>query len=568
MVGRISRKFIKLAFVIAILVQHTYAEIFAGQPNTTILASYSLDDKNIVTGPDTFQLFQHGKGTISLSELYRYSGYRSIQINDTPNDGDFPELQGYFDSSNKDIIYFHFAFMVTSINEHFNIALAGKEGFRLKQNGIGFWLQNDNGLLRHYSDGIPKKIFQIEPYIWYVVDVSYDLVSAYYDLSIMSEFGEKLVYIEKAKNAGNQKHSKVNMFSFVGDLSDNQVSDYYVDDIIISTDKFTNKVAFVAPGRKKLFVDSWNDYRKNLYRQLQCMPILSFSDIGISEESFDTFNHEGLLVLAKQLFEDKLSSSDMEINQIKNPHILALLYWRQGCEALLLKKWDNAIKLFIEAEKMVDKAPIISLSKAIAFAGNNDMSSANELLWDLAYSELNNSQIRVATAMIALNNNADDLNLDNASEIINNLIDALSKVSDIKVKKLSLLIDENLAYKIRQSDPNVWESYKSFMLNAEQKYFNLLWQGKYIEALRFAYEIDELYSVLNVTSLRWLEYIGDTYFFMGEYNQALKFYKNTMINNVGKSHIYLKMSDIYYLLGDINKEKLMREKIYGAFWLN
>ena len=57
---------------------------------------YSFDDDLLDTGPDTFAVFQFGQGSVTLSTMYRFSGYRSVEIRDVPGDKSFPELQGYF----------------------------------------------------------------------------------------------------------------------------------------------------------------------------------------------------------------------------------------------------------------------------------------------------------------------------------------------------------------------------------------------------------------------------------------------------------------------------------------
>ena len=63
---------------------------------SSILVSYSFDDKLTDTGPDTFAVFQNAKGHVRLVSNIRLSGYRSIELRDVAGDGDFPELQGYF----------------------------------------------------------------------------------------------------------------------------------------------------------------------------------------------------------------------------------------------------------------------------------------------------------------------------------------------------------------------------------------------------------------------------------------------------------------------------------------
>ena len=57
---------------------------------------YSFDDGSLEVGPDTIRIYQNTRGKVGLSQTYKYSGYRSVKIEDVAGNKDFPELQGYF----------------------------------------------------------------------------------------------------------------------------------------------------------------------------------------------------------------------------------------------------------------------------------------------------------------------------------------------------------------------------------------------------------------------------------------------------------------------------------------
>ena len=129
----------------------------SGQIGTSnVLVSYSFDDAQLATGPDTFAVFARSRGTVRLNAGNRLSGYRSVEIRDVAGDGDFPELQGYFPPRSKGKLYLHFAFMTATPFEEFNIALAGPQWFNLRKDGIGFWLKTREGHLCQVSDSMPK----------------------------------------------------------------------------------------------------------------------------------------------------------------------------------------------------------------------------------------------------------------------------------------------------------------------------------------------------------------------------------------------------------------------------
>ena len=82
---RVQIKYI-IVFIISILLTLTANAL----DSSNILVSYSFDDDNISTGPDTFAVFERGDGIVALSPTYRFSGYYSIEIRDISHDWDFP----------------------------------------------------------------------------------------------------------------------------------------------------------------------------------------------------------------------------------------------------------------------------------------------------------------------------------------------------------------------------------------------------------------------------------------------------------------------------------------------
>lgn len=286
MVRRIPRKLVVLFFCFFAL------SSIAENPDG-ILVSYSFDDDNIHTGPDTFTVFQNSKGRVSLTDFLSTSGYQSVEIRDVADDHDFPELQGYFPLQKDGVLYFHFSFLIVDTEEEFNIALAGPRRFGLKKDGIAFWLSNKNGHLVHYSDSIPKKLFPINASYWYTFDLTYYIDDGIYDLTIREEGNElPIVELLSVKNAANQPGSSIDKFSFIGDLWED-VSNvvYYVDDVIIGTDKEVYQEQFIAPGRRKLFIDLWNEHRRKSHGKMVCLPTIDLSDFNIPNSLLPEFKN-------------------------------------------------------------------------------------------------------------------------------------------------------------------------------------------------------------------------------------------------------------------------------------
>jgi hypothetical protein len=222
-----------------------------------ILVSYSFDDGKTHTGPDTFSVFRNASTDVQLSNAFRASGYQSVEIRDVAGNQDFPELQGYFPELRKGWLVIHFALLVTDPAEELNIALAGPGWFNLGQNGISFWLSTRDGDLVHTTDSIPKRLLRLRPFTWYGIDADYDIERGRYDLRIFEEGVEKpVVTLTDVPNAGSHPGSAVSMFSFIGDLADKSNVTYYVDDVLVATDRKIALPPFVAPGRRQFLADA------------------------------------------------------------------------------------------------------------------------------------------------------------------------------------------------------------------------------------------------------------------------------------------------------------------------
>jgi hypothetical protein len=250
-----------------------------------LLVRYSFDDGLTDTGPDTFAVFQHAKGRVRLSSEFRNSGYRSIELRDVAGDGDFPELQGYFPERKNGNLYFHFAMLVANPDQPLNVALAGRSHFSVTEDGIAFWLKTREGMLYHVSDSIPKKLFRVEPFVWYAVDARLDITRGTYDLTIRKEgTPEPVLALKEQPNSANAPGSAVDKFSFVGSVfEDDSDVTFYVDDVSLGTDQKVTLGPFVAPGRRKLFIDRWRETKALMLKNPGCPPVLSFEDFGLTE---------------------------------------------------------------------------------------------------------------------------------------------------------------------------------------------------------------------------------------------------------------------------------------------
>jgi hypothetical protein len=303
------------------------------------LVSYSFED-DVETGPDTFAVFQHAKGTVGLSRAFRVSGYRALEIRDEAGDRDFPELQGYFPLRREGRLFVHFAFLTTAAHEEWNAALAGPGWFSLgARDGMAFWLAAHEGVLVHYSDSIPKRLLRLEPFVWYAVDVDYDVAGGRYHLTVRREgLAEPVVLLRDQANAANRPGSAVQVFSFIGDLADRSRVAYYVDDVIVSTEPPATLPPFVAPGRRTLFVDAYREHQKKARAESICLDTGDPRDFGLAD---GLPGEAGLRALAA---------------------------WKRGCGDFAAGRTDDALAAFTRAASLWPTGGIYRLSAALALA--------------------------------------------------------------------------------------------------------------------------------------------------------------------------------------------------------
>jgi tetratricopeptide (TPR) repeat protein len=490
----------------------------------SILVQYSFDDNVLDTGPDTFAVFQKAKGSVRLHTQNRLSGYHSIEIRDVAGDHDFPELQGYFAPRSRGKLFLHFAFMTTNAAEEFNIALAGPEWFTLRQNGIGFWLKAIEGYLCHYSDSIPKKLFAIRPFVWYIVNAAYDVDAGTYDLTIHEEGQlQPVVSLDGQANAPNQAGSTVDKFSFIGDAgTDDSNVVYYVDDVIVGVDRSVTQIPFVAPGRRRLFVDYWDDQQRAFYGQPRALPVTDLTDFGIGSSEFAALQTAGLWDLLRRIIAGELETIPGETSDENRRLLEAVVAWRKGVAALHAGNHSMAFSSFEKARALVPNGKVYAMNSVLASAALADWGQVDARLREIYPDWRDDMRFPAALAMIGMARQ----DLESAEQLL------------------------------RESTEEPL---------TEQYFYALLWQKKFSQAEQFGQRMVERSRESGKPFSGWLERLGDAAFMVGDFNSALQKYEESSELDRGRipARIFLKLSDVYFRLGDLDRERHYREMIYG-----
>ena len=501
------------------------------------LVRYSFDDEDLATGPDTFAVFEKAKGRVHLSTSFRYSGYRSVEIRDVAEDGNFPELQGYFPLRDSGTLYAHFALLVADPGEQLNIALAGPRWFTFHKDGIAFWLQTRGGNLHHYSDGIPLRLMPVRAFAWYLLDVAYDVAAGTYDLAVREEGrAEPLAAVTAQTNANAQPGSAVDKFSFIGDTGhDSSNVDYFVDDVLLTTDRPIEPARFAAPGRRKLFFDTWNDSLRLLRSRPVCLPVTDLADFGLGGEDVESLRREGLLPLLQRLMVRGGAAPVPEQATPASARALETVQaWAAGCAALARGEGQAALQRFEAALRQAPSGRIFDLCAALSLAAIGRHREAEERLQGLYAAWRDDPRLPLALAMAGLARG--DL-----------------AAADIALRPSAGKIPGDPA------DGTVLSS-----LLPEEYFFVLLWRGSYGEAESYAARMADRLKGMGRPAAPWVERMGDAAFLAGDYRDALGRYEEIGEGSAPPPAVLLKLSDVHHLLGDVKRERAFREAIYGS----
>ncbi len=567
MARRVPREPVALALLTLALAAPAAA---AGEGS--VLASYSFEDA-VATGPDTFAIFQGarhvgtGRGRVSLSTAFHVSGYRSVEIKDVAGDGDFPELQGYFPARRAGRLFFHFALLTTDPKEELNIALAGPRFFQMEKDGIAFWLATREGRLVHVSDSIPKKLFAVEAFVWYAVDVVYNIPDGSYALTIRREGQDApLVALRDQPNAARQPGSAVDKFSFVGAPYGDSNVVYYVDDVVIGTDESVTQRPFVAPGRRKLFVDLFAEYQKELRERPRCLPLTGPDDVGLSSSDLADLAREGLLDRVRDLLAGESGTPAEAVRAAASrwPAVFpAVAHWNAGCQALDGGDARGALAHFEKASALVPPAKAFTFSTVLALAALKRFGEADERLLALA-ADRDDPRYAVVSAYVGLARG----DLDQAESWLR---DPAARVLDREANPLLALfgktVPADLLGGLRAQLGAAFPGLLDETLVAEQYYYVQLWKGQYDAARDYALRMGERLRRAGLPASVWSERAGDAAFYRRDLTEARQLYEETIRGekDYGVLRVlYLKLADIAHLTGDLETERALREHYYGA----
>jgi tetratricopeptide (TPR) repeat protein len=533
------------------------------EEDSHVLVRYDFDEETLETGPYTVMVFENSRGTVELTSTYRYSGHRAVEIRDVAGDGDFAELQGYFPNRNSGRLFVHFALMTATPEETFNFALAGPAHFKLVDNGIGLWLENRDGVLHHVVAGEALELFAPRSFTWYVVDLVLDIDAGTYDLTIGEEdSSEPVVAVTGVPNAVGTPGSRIHKFSFIGDVpgTDGSNVHLFVDDIVISADRPVPQGPFVAPGRRMLFVDIWDYWRRQMYRRPGCPPVLDHDDFGLDPADLQSLSDAGGLERYEALADGREPTGDPPegLAPYLRDALEGVTLWREGCS----RKSDESVNALRLAAERLPRAKLIPMSLVMALAADRRWTEADELFLSIYAGWRNDPRFPSISALLGIARG----DLDEAESWLATTPEELPDAYHHPlVRRLwAGEIDRGLVAELKTELGGAWTRYVETALAAEHRYYVLLWQKHYDQARLYAERMVERFRALELPPGRWLERVGDAAFYAGDYVSALRAYEVALDDAANATAVLLKLSDVHFKLGNAELERGFREKIYGT----
>ena len=509
------------------------------EPASPVLVAYGFEDE-VPTGPDTIRVIANARGRVSISHDFAYAGYAAVELTEQPGDHDFPELQGFFPLTRSGHLVLRFALLVVDPREELNIALAGPGGFAFAEDGIAFWLSTRDGWLFHTSDSIPKRLLALDPFTWYRVDADLDVAAGRYDLTVTREQEMlPLVALRRQANAGSRPGSAVNVLSFIGDNGDDlsRVA-YYVDEVVLARERPLSLSGFVAPGRRRFFVDLLERGESAPKALARCLPLADLADLGYNAGALERIEVAGglpalsaLLARDQAAFGPALRNASDQATLIRE--LAPLVAYNSGCADLDRGTWAAAERMFETGLRTAPAAVGLLFGRGLALAALG-RPAAREILDSLSGREGDPRYALLAAAVLA---------------------------GDADPGQALASLDGHRADAIQDGRATPV---------ADGTYFLLRAADEPRAAYDFAREVIAALPVGSEQRGRWQERAGLAAFALRDldaaeaaFQAAAVAYQQSPDARAAGQRLALARADLAWLRGDLAAERALREAIYG-----
>lgn len=518
----------------------------------TVLVQYGFDG-TLPSAQEGFYIFEHSQGFVEPTSTVKFSGYRSLELQEASGDGAFVELQGVVTPITTGDVLFHFAFFVRNPEQGLNIAVAGPAHFYLQPDGIAFWLKTQEGTLFHNSDSMFRRLFTLHADTWYVVDVVLHVETGTYDLRIVTPHAsEALVFLEQQPNAIKTAGSKLSKISFIGDLEDHDRVHYFVDDVelrvlssplrlgpptpgphVATTTHQSTTGLTTPPGnglpreaiqsgspssQRRTYFDEYLELKQLEVSVPECLPATSLRDFGVSRDH---------LKESPMLRDEVRQAMDLPVDQFASPptftsaRAVGIFLWRRGCRALRAGQNAEALADVTQGMAALPAAPIVQAAYALAANANGRLTEVERTILALASVWAEDARLPVLLGMLAASHGdfeamrqalaglASRLGEEHATHLVAHLLVG----SHSEFSTLKAMFGER--WKEELDDLYIGQSY----------YFSLLLSSRFGEAQTFAVKLITRYAEVSAVQRFWRERLADALVFAGKPGEARPIYE-------------------------------------------
>jgi tetratricopeptide (TPR) repeat protein len=338
---------------------------------------------------------------------------------------------------------------------------------------------------------------------------------------------------------------------------------FYLDDLDIRTDRPVRQGPFVAPGRRMLFVDLWDYYRKQMYERPGCPPVLDHADFGLIPRDLQALSRVDALESLERLLDGhEVKSIPDQLDPYQRDLFDGLVDWQRGCQRDAHCDSTCAVELFDRAATAIPDAKLPPMCRVLALAGADRWAEADELFLSIYPDWQTDPRLPAISAVLGLARRDPD----RAESAILSVPEELGdpEPSPPLQRLWSGQLDRQLVEDLKEVYGGRWLAHVEAALVAEHRYYVLLWQERHDEARRYAERMTRRYLAFGLAAGGWLERTADAAFHDGDHQAALEHYELALQETENPTAILLKLSDVYFKLGDVEMERAYRQRIYGT----
>jgi len=331
---------------------------------------------------------------------------------------------------------------------------------------------------------------------------------------------------------------------------------------VLTVDRPIPMAPFVAPGRRKLFFDTWNDAQALLRSKPVCLPAIDLADFGLTADAIEALKRDGLLPALENLIDGRPATIPDRGSAGSVRALQAVLLWKGGCSALRRGDAETALDRFTKAIESAPGGTMYEVSAVLSLAALRLWDQVDIRLAELHAAWKDDPRLPLLLAMIGLAR----ADLEAAERPLRT---PAARVADDQRLECALValsrdLDRQVFDMLRKRFPADWQTCLDAALLPEEYFYVLLARKSYPEAGRYATRMASRLKTMNLPASPWLERIGDAAFLEKDYARALGRYEESIGRSQPDAALMLKLSDVHFLLGDLEKERATREAIYGS----